>query len=318
MNIVVLDGKTLNPGDLSWNHLEALGNLTVYDRTATDEIVERAADADVVLTNKTPLTAETLVLLPKLRYISVLATGYNVVDIKAAANRGIPVSNVPGYSSMSVVQTVFAFLLEHCHHVQAHTDSVRAGEWSRSPDFSYTKFPLIELAGKTMGIFGYGQIGQQVARAALALGMNIVVHTRTEKSVPGLEQVQFVSQDELFAGADVISLHSPLTPETTGLINKKNLALMKPTAFLINTARGGHVNEQDLADALNEGRIAGAGLDVLSVEPPAADNPLLSAANCFITPHFAWATQEARARLLAITVENVRLFAEGKVQNRVN
>ncbi|UVI32449.1 D-2-hydroxyacid dehydrogenase [Paenibacillus spongiae] len=318
MKIVILDGYTLNPGDLSWEPLKALGDVTVHDRSSGDEILERSSGADVLLTNKTPLNAETIRQLPGLKYIGVLATGYNVVDTQAAAEQGIVVTNIPDYSTHSVAQLVFALLLEQCNHVAAHNAAVHAGRWSAGPDFTFTLHPLLELADKTMGIFGYGQIGQQVARLALAFGMKVIVHTRTEKRVEGLEEVRFVSEDALFAESDVISLHSPLTKETSGIVNKRTLGLMKPTAFLINTARGGHVVEHDLADALKGGRIAGAALDVLSAEPPAADHPLIGAPNCIITPHIAWETVEARQRLMEIAASNLRSFQDGEAVNRVN
>ena len=318
MKIVILDGYTLNPGDLSWEPLTELGEVTVYDRSSGDEILERSAGADVVLTNKTPLNAETIRQLPELKYIGVLATGYNIVDVQAAAGQGIVVTNIPDYSTHSVAQLVFALLLESCNAVAAHNAAVHAGRWSAGPDFTFTLHPLHELADKTMGIFGYGQIGQQVARVALAFGMKVIVHTRTVKRVEGLEKVRFVSEEELFTESDVVTLHCPLTKETSGIISKRTLGLMKPTAFFINTARGGHVVEQDLADALRDGKIAGAGLDVLSVEPPAADNPLIGAPNCYITPHIAWETVEARQRLMGIAVSNLHSFQGGQAANRVN
>ncbi|MWC28756.1 D-2-hydroxyacid dehydrogenase [Paenibacillus sp. MMS18-CY102] len=318
MNIVVLDGYTLNPGDLSWVPLEQLGSLTVYERTEREQLLERAQGADVLLTNKTPLDAAVLAELPALRYIGVLATGYNVVDTRAASERGIVVTNIPGYSSASVVQLVFAYLLEHCHHVQRHSDEVQAGKWSASADFTFTSYPLVELVGKTIGIVGFGQIGQQVARAALAFGLHVRVYSRTAKQVEGLGQVQFVPFDELLEHSDFITLHCPLTPDTQGLVNKDSIARMKPSAFFINTARGGHVVEADLAEALNAGAIAGAALDVLTAEPPHADNPLLTARNCIITPHIGWATLEARARLMHIAVHNLKSYMAGETVNRVN
>ncbi|SFS80396.1 D-2-hydroxyacid dehydrogenase [Paenibacillus sp. BC26] len=318
MRIVVLDGFTLNPGDLDWAEFNELGELIVYERTAREDIVNRALRADVVLTNKTPISAEIMAKLPQLQYIGVLATGYNVVDTEAAAEHDIVVTNVPDYSTHSVVQLVFALMLELTYHVTAHSSAVHSGRWSAGPDFTFSLHPLMELSGKTMGIVGYGQIGQQVARAALAFGMNVVVHTRTPKVVPGLESVAFVSNSELFRTADVVSLHCPLTQDTTGLVNQRTLGLMKRSAILINTARGGHVVEQDLANALNSGRIAGAGLDVLSVEPPAVDHPLLHAANCTITPHIGWATVEARKRLMGIAADNLRSFMQGDARNQVN
>ncbi|EFM09309.1 D-isomer specific 2-hydroxyacid dehydrogenase NAD-binding [Paenibacillus curdlanolyticus YK9] len=318
MNIVVLDGYTLNPGDLSWAPLEQLGSLTVYDRTRRDQLLERAQGADVLFTNKTSLDAAAISELPNLRYIGVLATGYNVVDTAAASERGIVVTNVPDYSTASVVQLVFAYLLEHCHHVQRHSDEAQGGRWSASADFMFASYPLIELAGKTIGIVGFGQIGQQVARAALAFGMQVLVHSRTAKQVPGLEQIPFVSLEELLERSDFITLHCPLTPLTEGLVNKAAIARMKPSAFFINTARGGHVVEADLAEALNAGTIAGAALDVLAVEPPKPDNPLLTARNCIITPHIGWATLEARERLMGIAVQNLTQYLAGETVNQVN
>lgn len=318
MNIVVLDGYTLNPGDLSWEELRTLGSLTVHDRTAPEEIVARSQGAEVLLTNKTPLTAETIRQLPGLKYIGVLATGYNIVDTAAAAEQGIVVTNVPDYSTPSVVQLVFAMLLQHCSHIAEHSEAVHKGRWSAAPDFMFTLHPLMELAGKTMGIIGFGGIGQGVARAAAAFGMNLCVHTRTPRMAPGLEQVQFVSVDELFSRSDVVTLHCPLTEETAGIVNSRTLGLMKPSAYLINTARGGHIIEHDLADTLRAGRIAGAALDVLAVEPPPQDHPLLGLANCYITPHIAWATVEARTRLMNIAVGSLRAFQDGHAANRVN
>jgi glycerate dehydrogenase len=306
MNIVVLDGYPLNPGDLSWNELSALGSSVVYDRTAPEEIVSRVQDAQIILTNKVPLTRETINKLPQLRYIGVLATGYNIVDVAAAKEKGIIVTNVPAYSTHSVAQTVFALLLELTHRVRTHADLVRDGAWSANPDFSFWKGELIELAGKTMGIVGFGNIGRAVANIASAFGMTVIVSTRSQKS--SAVSIHCVDIVTLFKTADVISLHCALTEETKHLVNVQRLAVMKPTAFLINTSRGGLVDEQALADALNNGRIAGAGLDVLSVEPPPSNHPLLSAKNCVVTPHFAWATVEARRRLMTAVVENVRAF----------
>ncbi|MBB3109341.1 glycerate dehydrogenase [Paenibacillus phyllosphaerae] len=318
MNIVVLDGYTLNPGDLSWDELNELGRVTVYDRTAPDEVIARAQDADIVLTNKTALTAELLGQLPNLRYIGVLATGYNVVDIEAASSRQIIVSNVPDYSTYSVVQLVFAFILEHCHRLAEHSSAVHGGKWSSAPDFTFSLHPLQELAGKTLGLIGFGQIGRQVARAALAFGMNVIVSTRTRNVIDGLENVSYVELDDLFRRSDFISLHCPLTEQTKGLVHARRLSLMKPSAFLINTARGGHVVEADLAHALRNGQLAGAGLDVLSVEPPPQDHPLLHVPNCWITPHIGWATMEARGRLLQIATDNIRAFQAGTPTNRVD
>jgi glycerate dehydrogenase len=310
--IVILDGYTLNPGDLDWGPIERFGDLMVYERTAESQVVERAANAEIVLTNKSVLSAENLKQLPQLKYIGVLATGYNVVDVKAASDLGIVVSNVPDYSTNSVAQLVFALLLEHCNHVQAHSDAVHAGEWGRCADFTFRSFPLMELAGKTMGIIGFGQTGQQVARLALAFGMKVVIQSRTPKQIPGLEQVQFLSREQLLTESDVITLHCPLTSDTEKMINRDTLSLMKQTAFFINIARGGLMVEQDVAHALAAGTISGAGIDVLSTEPPAIDNPLIGAPNCWITPHIAWSTVEARARLISIAADNLGAFIAGK------
>lgn len=318
MKIVVLDGYVLNPGDLSWEGLSALGDLTVYDRTSSDMVVERAKDAEIIFTNKTLLPAETISQLPKLRYIGVLATGYNVVDISAATAQGITVTNVPAYSTPSVAQMVFALLLELCSHVQLHSDAVHNGEWVNSKDFAFWKAPLIELSGKIMGIIGMGNIGLQIAGIASAMGMKVIAVSRSRSRQPNIDGFEWVDMPDLFQIADVISIHAPLTPETQGLICKANIDIMKPTAFIINTSRGPVVNEQDLADALNEGRIAGAGLDVLSVEPPKADNPLLTARNCIITPHIAWATHAARTRLMNTVVKNLEAFVEGAPVNVVS
>ena len=313
--IVVLDGYTLNPGDLSWDGLRALGSLTVYEHTPEDLVVRRAADADVLFTNKTPLTAAALEKLDKLRYIGVLATGYNVVDVKTAAGRGIVVTNIPTYGTRSVAQMVFALLLELCHHVQEHSDAVKSGEWTKSRDFCFWKAPLIELADKTIGIVGFGPIGRQVAAIADALGMRILAHDKFQGTAPAIRNFRWATLEALLREADVISLHCPLFPDTAGLINKDSIAQMKPSAFLINTSRGGLIIDQDLADALNSGRIAGAGLDVLSVEPPPPDNPLLQADHCLITPHISWATAEARTRLMAIAVDNLKAFLNDQPVN---
>jgi len=313
--IVVLDGFTLNPGDLDWRELAALGELTVHERTGAAQVVERATGAEIVLTNKTPISAEAMAQLPGVRCIGVLATGHNVVDTAAAKGRGIPVCNVPGYGTASVAQHVWALLLELTQRAGHHAASVRDGRWSASPDFCYWDFPLIELAGLTLGIVGYGEIGRAVARIGRAFGMEVVATTRTAR--PGTD-VPLISLDELFARADVITLHCPLTPETQGMVNAARLASMKPTAFLINTSRGPLVVEADLAAALNAGKIAGTALDVLAVEPPSSDNPLLTARNCLITPHIAWATHAARARLMAVVVANVKAFLDGRPANVVN
>ena len=309
--IVVLDGYTLNPGDLNWDGLKALGEVQVHDRTPEAEVAARAAGATIALTNKTPLRAATLEKLPELRYIGVLATGYDIVDVQAARERGIPVTNIPTYGTHSVAQFTFALLLELCHHVSRHADDVRAGGWSRSPDWSYHVAPLVELAGKTLGIVGYGRIGRQVGAIGEAFGMRVIAH-----DVGGGDGL--VPLEQLLREADVVTLHCPLTPENRGFIDSARIALMKPSAVLINTARGPLVNEADLAEALNTGRIAAAALDVLSKEPPPAGNPLLTARNCLLTPHIAWATKEARARLMKIAVDNVRAFLDGKPVNVVN
>jgi glycerate dehydrogenase len=318
MKIVVLDGYTLNPGDLSWEGVEKLAEVTVYDRTPADKIVERATDADIIFTNKTPLDEATLNQLPNLKFISVLATGFNIVDIATARKNGVVVSNVPGYGTPSVVQLTFALLLELTLHVQRHSDSVRDGKWARSVDFCFWDYPLIELSGKTMGILGFGSIGEKVADVATAFGMNIIGSKRHRTDQSHRPNFKWAEIPELLAESDVVSIHTPLVPETQGLINKENLALMKPTAFLLNTSRGPIIVDQDLADALNNGVIAGAGIDVLSKEPPLPDNPLFTAKNCLITPHIAWATTEARARLMAITVDNLAAFLDGKPVNVVN
>lgn len=318
MKIVVLDGYTLNPGDLSWEGIDRLGTLTVYDRTSPDQVVERAREAEVVFTNKTPLGADLLALLPNLKFIGVLATGYNVIDTEAARSRGIIVSNIPGYGTASVVQMTFALLLELTQHVQHHSNAVREGRWARSADFCFWDYPLIELAGKTMGIIGFGSIGEQVADVATAFGMNILGSKRQQTDQSHRKNFRWTSIPELLEQSDVVSIHCPLLPETKGLINQASLATMKPSALLLNTSRGPIIVDQDLADALNNNVIAGAGIDVLSVEPPSADNPLFNAKNCLITPHIAWATQDARGRLMAIAVENLRAFMNGTPMNVVN
>lgn len=316
MEIRVLDGYCLNPGDLSWNDMAGLGNLKVYDRTSPSELLERAAGAEVLITNKTIISAEAMEALPSLKYIGVLATGYNVVDIEAAKKRGIIVTNIPAYSTDSVAQMVFAHVLNITQRVGLYADLNRQGKWANSIDFCYWDTNLMELHGKSMGIVGYGNIGQATARIALAFGMKVCVCTSKKQSeLP--EGIQKMELEELFKTSDVVSLHCPLTPTTKEMVNAARLRTMKPTAILINTGRGPLVNEQDLADALNEGIIAGAGVDVLSVEPPTSDNPLLNARNCFITPHIAWATKEARTRLMQIAVANLNGYLTGKIINNV-
>lgn len=316
MKIVALDGYTLNPGDLDWEQFKALGDFETHDRTPQAQTVERARDAEVVLTNKTVLDRAVIAALPRLRYIGVLATGYNVVDIKAARERGIPVCNVPEYGTANVAQAAFALLLELTNRTGHHAQTVREGRWTAATDFCYWDFPLVELHGLTLGIVGYGRIGQAVGRIGRAFGMKVLVLDASATRISGAE-ARFVDLDTLFRESDVVSLHCPLTPETKELINAARLAQMKPTAFLINTARGGLVNEAALAAALNHGRLAGAGLDVLSIEPPPADNPLLRA-NCIITPHIAWATRDARARLMQVAADNLRAWLQGRPQNVVN
>ncbi|NMA55629.1 MAG: D-2-hydroxyacid dehydrogenase [Firmicutes bacterium] len=310
--IVILDGYTTNPGDLSWGELEALGDLTVYDRTPAELVADRIGAADIVFTNKTPITRATLDSCPNVRFIGVLATGYDIVDIKAAKEKGIPVCNIPAYGTAAVAQMAIALLLEICHHVGAHSQAVRGGDWTNSPDWCFWNYPLIELAGKTMGIIGYGRIGQTTGKIATALGMRVIA---SDAFVRAQECVDF---DTLLAEADVIVLHCPLLPETEGIINKNTIAKMKDGVIIINNARGPLIVEEDLARALNEGKVYAAGLDVVSVEPITADNPLLSARNCFITPHISWAPLESRQRLLAVAVDNLVQFLAGQPVNVVN
>ena len=318
MKICILDGYSLNPGDLDWSPVERLGNVTLFDRTSADKIVERAADADIVLTNKVPFSADTLRQLPRLRFICVLATGYNIIDTEAAARQGVVVANIPAYSTMSVAQMAFAHILNITNHVASYAREVADGKWTNCPDFCFWDSALTELAGKTMGIVGLGNTGMATARIAVALGMKVVA--MTSKSADTLpEGITPAPLDDVLASADVVSLHCPLTPSTRHLINAASIAKMKPSAILINTGRGPLVDEQAVADALNGGRLAAFGADVLSQEPPRGDNPLLSARNCFLTPHIAWATIEARTRLMSTATENVRQFIAGEpVANRVN
>lgn len=318
MRIVILDGYTENPGDLSWEGFETLGELTVYDRTTggEEEIVRRAKGAEAVIINKTPLSARTFeALAPELKYVGVLATGYNVVDLEAARRFGVPVCNIPAYGTTAVAQFVMALLLELCHHVADHSRSVKAGDWERCPDFCYWNSPLIELAGKTFGVVGYGRIGRAAAQLAKAFGMNVVAYSAHARSD---ETARAVSLDELLRTSDVVSLHCPLFPETKGIIGREALAKMKPGAFLINTSRGPLIDEEALAEALHAGKIAGAALDVLCAEPARADNPLLREPNCLITPHIAWAPKESRQRLMDVAVENLRAWKDGRPQNVIN
>lgn len=318
MKICILDGYSLNPGDLDWSPVERLGDVTLFDRTSADKIVERAADADIVLTNKVPFSADTLRQLPRLRFICVLATGYNIIDTEAAARQGVVVANIPAYSTMSVAQMAFAHILNITNHVASYAREVADGKWTNCPDFCFWDSALTELTGKTMGIVGLGNTGMATARIAVALGMKVVA--MTSKSADTLpEGITPAPLDDVLASADVVSLHCPLTPSTRHLINAASIAKMKPSAILINTGRGPLVDEQAVADALNGGRLAAFGADVLSQEPPRGDNPLLSARNCFLTPHIAWATIEARTRLMSTATENVRQFIAGEpVANRVN
>lgn len=318
MKIVVLDGYTLNPGDLSWDWLKRFGQVDVYNRTSYGEILTRAAGATIILTNKTPLDEAVLNQLPDLKYIGVLATGYNIIDIAVATKNGIIIANAPAYSTASVVQMTFALLLELCVHSQKHSDSVIAGKWSQSLDFCYWDFPLVELAGKTMGIIGFGDIGQKVGDVATAFGMHVIGTSRRQTDQSHRNNFRWSGLQELLFESDVVSIHCPLSAETRGMINEISLQSMKSSAFLINTSRGPVIVEQDLADALNKGIIAGAGLDVLSVEPPDINNPLFKAKNCVMTPHIAWATREARTRLMEITISNLSAFVAGKPVNVIN
>lgn len=318
MKIVVLDGYTLNPGDLTWDGLKKLGDVTLYDRTPAGKVLERAQGAAVLLSNKTPLGGDVISKLPELRYIGVLATGYNVIDIEAAKKSGITVTNAPGYGTDSVVQMTFALLLELVLRVQRHSDTVREGKWARSADFCYWDYPLVELAGKTIGIIGFGNIGRKVGDVATAFGMNVIGNARTRTDQSHRKNFRWADIPELLEQSDVVSIHCPLFPETKGLINQENLKRMKHSAYLLNTSRGPIVVDKDLADALNNGIIAGAGIDVLSTEPPEKDNPLYSARNCLITPHISWATKEARGRLMDIVVNNLSAFISGNPVNVVN
>ncbi len=313
--IVILDGYTLNPGDLSWKGFEAFGDVTIYDRTEQQQILSRIGAADIVITNKTPLDADTIAKAPNLKYIGVLATGYNVVNIDAARKRGVVVTNIPTYGTDAVAQFAFALLLEIAHHVQHHSDAVKEGRWTSHQDFCFWDYPLIELAGKTMGIIGYGRIGQATARIARAFGMHVIAYDVSQQS--GSSDV-YVDLDTLLGSSDVISLHCPLFESTRGIINKQSISRMKDGVIILNNSRGPLVVEQDLADALNSGKVYAAGLDVVSEEPIKADNPLLTAKNCLITPHISWAPKESRQRLMDIAVENLKAFLEGKPQHVVN
>lgn len=319
MKLVILDSYAENPGDLSWDWLSSVvDEYDVYELTPPELVIERSRDADILVTNKVPVTKELIDALPKLKFVAVLATGFNIIDCKAARERGIPVSNIPAYSTDSVAQLVFALLFEMTNQVGLHSKSVHDGEWSASPHFCYQKTPLTELSGKTFGIIGFGKIGSAVAQIANAMNMNVIAYSPNTRTYNGFGKVDFVSLDEVITQSDVISLHCPLTEKTNGLVDIEFLSKMKRTAYLINTSRGPVINEKDLRKALDEGLIAGAGVDVLSVEPPKNGNPLIGAKNCFITPHIAWASYETRARLMNIFKENVEGFVSGKPKNVVN
>lgn len=317
MKLVVLDGYTLNPGDLSWDSFHTVSQCQVFDRTAKEDLLVRAQDATILLTNKTPLRSDALASLPSLKYIGVLATGYDVVDVEQARRQNIVVTNVPAYGTNSVAQMVFALLLELCNHAGQHSDAVRKGAWTHNPDWCFWQTPLIEIQGKTLGIVGYGRIGQKVAQIAHAFGMKVIV-TGNRPPSDLIPEVQWGTLDEVFATSDFVSLHCPLQASTRGMINSTRIAQMKNGAFLINSSRGGLIVEDELASALNSGRLAGAALDVLSTEPPAASNPLLHAKNCIVTPHIAWATREARARLMDIAIANLNAWLHGHPQNVVS
>lgn len=318
MKIVVLDGYTENPGDLSWEGLEKLGELTVYDRTPADQIIERMKGAEAVYTNKTPISREAIAACPELKFIGVLATGYNVVDTTAAKEAGIVVSNIPTYGTDAVAQYAMALLLEMCHHVGEHSDCVKAGEWTNNKDWCFWNHPLIELAGKTLGVIGFGRIGQRTAEIAMAFGMNVLAYDEYQNKALESDRCKYASLDELLANSDAISLHCPLFPSTEGIINKDTIAKMKDGVMIVNTSRGPLIVEADLRDALNSGKVAGAAVDVVSTEPIKMDNPLLQAKNMIITPHIAWAPKESRQRLMNIAVDNLQAFVNGSPENVVN
>lgn len=318
MKIVILDAYTTNPGDLSWEKFSEFGELTVYDYTSEDLIIERCKDAEIIIDNKVVLTKEILDKLPKLKYIGMLSTGFNVIDISAAKSNGITVCNVPTYSTAAVAQLTFALILEIYNQVGLHSEAVHNGEWTSCRDFCFQKTPLIELNNKTIGLIGYGKIGTEVAKIADAFSMNILCYVPSKKPQPNFKSFRFVTLDELAAQSDIVSLHCPLTPETTGIINKNFISKMKKNAIVINTSRGPAIDEQALADALNNGIIAGAGVDVLSTEPPKENNPLLSCSKCFITPHIAWAGYETRNRLVGVVYDNLKAFLSGEPINVVN
>lgn len=318
MKIVVLDGYTENPGDLSWEGLENLGKLIVYDRTPKDQIAVRIGDAEVVYTNKTPISRETLDQCPNLKFIGVLATGYNVIDVEAAKEKGIPVSNIPTYGTDAVAQYTIALLLELCHHIGEHSACVKRGDWTNNPDWCFWNYPLIELVGKTIGIIGFGRIGQGTARIAQALGMKVLAFDQYQNPALETETCRYTDLDTLLMQSDVIALHCPLFPSTEKIINKDNIAKMKDGVMIINDSRGPLIAEEDLCEALNSGKVGGAALDVVSSEPIKMDNPLLTAKNCIITPHIAWAPRESRQRLMNIAVDNLQAFIDGQPINVVN
>jgi glycerate dehydrogenase len=317
MKIVILDGYTLNPGDLSYDGLNEFGEVVIYDRTPQELIVSRIGDAEAIFTNKVPISRETLEACPNLKYVGVFATGYNVVDVVAAKEKGVIVTNIPSYGTGAVAQFTIALLLEACHHIGEHSESVKAGGWVNCEDFCYWNHPLVELAGKTMGVIGFGRIGQDVAKLAQAFGMNVCAYGPRYKAEPGAS-IPSVSLDELYAKSDVIALHCPLTDETKGVINKDSISKMKDGVIIVNSSRGALIVEKDLREALDAGKVAYAAVDVLSTEPPSGDNPLLGAKNCIITPHIAWAPIESRTRLLNIAIENIKQFVNGTPQNVVS
>ena len=318
MKIVVLDGYTLNPGDISWEGMEAFGDLSVYDRTKAEDVAERIGDAEVVYTNKTPITKETLDACPNVKFIGVLATGYNIVDTAAAKEKGIPVSNIPTYGTAAVSQFAIGLLLELCHHIGEHSDAVKAGEWTSNPDWCFWKYPLVELDGKTMGIIGFGRIGQDTGKIAQALGMKVLAYDSFPKKELESETCHYADLDTVLGESDVIALHCPLFPDTEGIINKDTIAKMKDGVMIINNSRGPLIVEQDLRDALDSGKVAGAAVDVVSTEPIQMDNPLIGAKNVIITPHISWAPKESRQRLMDIAVDNLKCYVDGKPQNVVN
>ena len=318
MKIVVLDGYTLNPGDISWEGMEAFGDLTVYDRTKAEDVAERIGDAEVVYTNKTPITKETLDACPNVKFIGVLATGYNIVDTAAAKEKGIPVSNIPTYGTAAVSQFAIGLLLELCRHIGEHSDAVKAGEWTSNPDWCFWKYPLVELDGKTMGIIGFGRIGQDTGKIAQALGMKVLAYDSFPKKELESETCHYADLDTVLGESDVIALHCPLFPDTEGIINKDTIAKMKDGVMIINNSRGPLIVEQDLRDALDSGKVAGAAVDVVSTEPIQMDNPLIGAKNVIITPHISWAPKESRQRLMDIAVDNLKCYVDGKPQNVVN